>query len=117
MQLSELIKSQIDADERRGFSVNLASDIERHDQLMRDLVGLVSEVGEFADSLKKVGLAVSTPGYQGPSLSDATPQLRSELADVSIYVFRLITILDGDLENEIVRKMKINSERYQYLER
>ncbi|WP_105383286.1 hypothetical protein [Neorhizobium alkalisoli] len=116
MQLSELIKSQIDADERRGFPVKFAGDIERHDQLMRDLVGLISEVGEFADGLKKVGLAVSTPGYKGPSLDDATPQLRSELADVSIYVFRLISVLNGDLENEIVRKMKINRERYQYLE-
>lgn len=117
MQLSELIKSQIAADERRGFPVKFDSDIERHDQLMRDLVGLVSEVGEFADHLKKVGLAVSTPGYQGPTLSDAAPQLRSELADVSIYLFRLISILDGDLENEIVRKMRVNQERYQYLER
>ncbi len=117
MQLSDLIKSQIDADELRGFPVKFTTDTERHDQLMRDLVGLISEVGEFADSLKRVGLAVSTPGYKGPSLSDAAPQLRSELADVSIYVFRLISILDGDLEDEIARKMKINRERYQYLER
>lgn len=116
MQISELIKSQIEADERRGFPVNFATDIERHDQLMRDLVGLISEVGEFADSLKKVGLAYSTPGYKGSSLDEATPQLRSELADVSIYVFRLISILKGDLENEIVQKMNINRERYQYLE-
>lgn len=116
MQLSELIKIQIDADERRGFPVKFDTDAERHDQLMRDLVGLVSEVGEFADHLKKVGLAVSTPGYQGPTLANALPQLRSELADVSIYLFRLVAILEGDLESEIVKKMNINNERYQYLE-
>lgn len=117
MQLLELIQFQIQADERRGFPVRFENDLERHDQLMRDLVGLVSEVGEFADSLKRVGLAASTKGYRGPNLSDATPQLRSELADISIYVFRLMEILEGDLEDEILKKMKINQERYKYLER
>lgn len=117
MQLSELVRSQIDADERRGFPVKFDNDEDRHNQLMRDLVGLVSEVGEFADCLKRVGLASSNPGYMGHSMTDATPQLRSELADISIYVFRLMTILDGDLEGEILRKMEVNRKRYQYLER
>jgi NTP pyrophosphatase (non-canonical NTP hydrolase) len=117
MELSDLIKKQIDADERRGFPVVFGTDAERHDQLMRDLVGLISEVGEFADPLKKVGLAFSTPGYVGPSLAEVTPCLRSELADVAIYLFRLSTILGGDLEQELLQKMKINDERYGYLER
>ncbi|KQQ70939.1 hypothetical protein ASF70_19030 [Rhizobium sp. Leaf321] len=117
MQLTDLIDSQINADERRGFPVKFGTDAERLDQLLRDLVGLTSEVGEFADSLKKVGLAISNPGYNGVSLSEATPQLRSELADISIYVFRLISILDGNLESEILRKMAINQERYKHLER
>lgn len=84
---------------------------------MRDLVGLVGEVGEFSDLLKKVGLAKSNPGYIGPSLDDASPQLRSEIADIAIYLFRLSTILKGDLEKDILRKMKINDERYNYLEK
>jgi NTP pyrophosphatase (non-canonical NTP hydrolase) len=117
MELSNLIKKQIDADERRGFPVVFGTDAERHDQLMRDLVGLVGEVGEFADLLKKVGLASSTPGYEGPSLAEVAPRLRSELADVAIYLFRLSTILKGDLEQDLLQKMKINDERYRYLER
>ncbi|WP_376704469.1 hypothetical protein RQ479_06235 [Mesorhizobium sp. ISC25] len=116
MELSVLIKKQIDADEHRGFPVIFGTDAERHDQLMRDLVGLVGEVGEFADLLKKVGLAFSTPGYVGPSLAEAAPRLRSELADVAIYLFRLSTILGGDLEQDLLQKMKINDERYRYLE-
>ncbi|MBP0580626.1 hypothetical protein J8I29_14975 [Labrys sp. LIt4] len=116
MQLSEIIKKQIDADTKRGFLTSFDNDQELQDQLMRDLVGLVGEVGEFADLLKKVGLAFSTPGYTGPTLAEATPQLRSELADVAIYLFRLSTILNGDLESDILRKMKINDERYRYLE-
>jgi NTP pyrophosphatase (non-canonical NTP hydrolase) len=117
MQIRELIALQIEADDRRGFPVKFAVEPERVDQLMRDLVGLVGEVGEFADLLKKVGLTHSTPGYEGPSLTDAAPRLRSELADIAIYLFRLSTILDGDLENDILQKMKINQDRYSYLER
>jgi NTP pyrophosphatase (non-canonical NTP hydrolase) len=117
MNLQLLIKKQIDADQRRGFPVTFDTDAERNDQLMRDLVGLVGEVGEFADLLKKVGLVFSTPGYNGPSLTEATPQLRSELADVAIYLFRLSTILGGDLEQDLLKKMKINDDRYRYLDR
>jgi NTP pyrophosphatase (non-canonical NTP hydrolase) len=117
MELSDLVKRQIDADERRGFPVAFETDAARHDQLTRDLVGLVGEVGEFADLLKKVGLTLTTPGYVGPSLIEASPRLRSELADVAIYLFRLSTILRGDLEQDLLEKMKINDERYGYLER
>ncbi|MBP1861638.1 nucleoside triphosphate pyrophosphohydrolase family protein [Rhizobium herbae] len=117
MQLSEIIERQIAADSRRGFPTSFESDSDRHDQLMRDLVGLVGEVGEFADLLKKVGLVFSNPDYKGPSLADAEPQLRSELADVAIYLFRLSVILKGDLENDILKKMKTNDLRYQYLEK
>lgn len=117
MQLSEIIRRQIEADARRGFHTSFDTDHERQDQLMRDLVGLVGEVGEFADLLKKVGLVFSNPSYKGPSLTEAEPQLRSELADIAIYLFRLSVILNGDLENDILGKMKINDGRYQYLER
>lgn len=116
MELSDLIKRQINADQRRGFPVTFGTDAERHDQLMRDLVGLIGEVGEFADPLKKVGLARSTPGYVGPTLDEAAPRLRSELADIAIYLFRLSAILGADLEQELLEKMKINDERYRYLE-
>ena len=84
---------------------------------MRELVGLVGEVGEFADLLKKVALSSTRPGYDGPSLHDASPQLRSELADVAIYLFRISKILGGSLEEDILNKMEYNDQRYGYLER
>lgn len=117
MELSALIEQQIERDRRRGFPVDFASDGGRLDQLMRDLVGLLGEVGEFANLLKKVGLAHSTPGYVAPSLSEVNQELREELADVAIYLFRLVTILGGDLEQDILRKVGINDERYRDFER
>lgn len=117
MKLSDLIAKQIDADVRRGFEVSFETDQERHDQLMRDLVGLVSEVGEFADHLKKVGLTYSTPGYAGSTLEEARERLCFELADIAIYLFRLCKVLDCDLERTILKKMAVNDSRYSYLEK
>jgi NTP pyrophosphatase (non-canonical NTP hydrolase) len=117
MDLSAIVSRQIGADERRGFLVRFETDAERHDQLVRDLVGLVGEVGEFANELKKVGLALNSRKYTGPSLAEATPHLREELADAAIYLFRLSAILGADFEQDILTKMNANDHRYHQLER
>ncbi|WP_139219081.1 hypothetical protein [Bosea sp. CRIB-10] len=117
MELSALIELQIERDRRRGFQVDFASDSDRLDQLMRDLVGLLGEVGEFANLLKKVGLAHTTPGYVAPSLKEANPELREELADATIYIFRLAALLGANLEHDLLQKMSINDKRYSDLER
>lgn len=117
MELSKLIQEQINRDRKRGFRVDFELDAEREDQLMHDLIGLVGEVGEFSNLLKKVMLARSVEGYDGPSLKSAGPELRQELADAAIYIFRLATILDADLEEDIIEKISKNDERYGCLER
>lgn len=117
MELGKLISEQIERDRRRGFQVDFDNDEAREEQLMRDLIGLFGEVGEFSNLLKKVTLARTTDGYVGPTLSNAAPHLREELADAAIYIFRLMTILDGNFEQEIVKKMRRNDERYGKLER
>lgn len=101
MELSALISEQIERDRRRGFAVDFESDVAREEQLMRDLVGLFGEIGEFSNLLKKVMLARTTPGYAGPTLGNAVPALREEVADAAIYIFRLVAILGGDLEQDI----------------
>jgi NTP pyrophosphatase (non-canonical NTP hydrolase) len=116
MELAMLIERQIAADRRRGFTVDFRTTEERHDQLNKDVVGLVGEIGEFANLLKKVGLGLTRPGYPAPSLDEASPSLREELADAMIYIFRLSTILGGDLEGDLLSKMEINDKRYSRLE-
>lgn len=117
MELATLVEHQIARDRRRGFAVDFTSNADRYAQLSHDLVGLVGEIGEFANLLKKVGLGLTHPGYTGPSLDEASPSLREELADAIIYIFRLSTILGGDLEADLLAKMKVNDERYGPLER
>jgi NTP pyrophosphatase (non-canonical NTP hydrolase) len=116
MELSALVESQISADMRRGFKTNFDNDAERVVQLERDLVGLVGEVGEFANILKKIRLAATHTRYEGPSLEAATPVLREELADALIYLLRLSVILKANLEADVVQKMRANDRRYGPLE-
>lgn len=117
MDLSAIVERQISADKRRGFPVCFETDRQQYDQLTADLVGLVGEVGEFANELKKVGLALTNPRYDGPGLKDATPHLREELADAAIYLIRLSAGLGGDFEKDILSKMDENDSRYRHLER
>lgn len=117
MELSKLIGEQVDRDRKRGFSVDFEADAEREEQLMRDVIGLVGEVGEFSNLLKKVMLTRTVAGYDGPDLTSAGPELREELADIAIYIFRLATILGSDLEEDILAKISRNDERYRRLEK
>jgi NTP pyrophosphatase (non-canonical NTP hydrolase) len=117
MDLSALVESQISADRRRGFQVEFDNNAERVAQLERDLVGLMGEVGEFANVLKKVRLAIAHTGYKGPSLEEVAPSLREELADALIYLMRLSVVLGGDLETDLIQKMRVNDDRYGPLEK
>lgn len=113
--LASLTRRQIDADRMHGFPVDLSDDEARCNQISKDLVGLMGEIGEFANILKKVELAVSRPGYIGPDFVAAEPELRMELADAQIYLLRLGHLLRMDLEETVLEKMRLNNERYAYL--
>jgi NTP pyrophosphatase (non-canonical NTP hydrolase) len=113
--LAALTRRQIDADRSHGFSVDVSGDRARIDQLSKDLVGLMGEVGEFANLLKKVDLAASQPRYEGPDLASAKLALRMELADAQIYMLRLAHLLEVDLADAVLDKMRTNDERYAHL--
>lgn len=115
VSLASLTRRQIDADRKHGFPVDLTSDEDRCRQLSKDLVGLMGEIGEFANLVKKVELAISRRGYAGPKLGTATPDLRMELADAQIYMLRLAHLIRVDLGEAVLEKMRVNDERYGYL--
>jgi NTP pyrophosphatase (non-canonical NTP hydrolase) len=117
MDLATLMEIQITADEKRGFSIEFSGDRERVTQLMKDLIGLFGEVGEFSNLLKKIEIKLDHPAYDGPSLAESRDQLRGEVIDSLIYLMRLAAILETDLEAELLKKMQTNQERYKPLER
>ena len=117
MDLSKIAQVQIEADVKRGFSKELQTDAERIAQLTRDTVGLIGEVGEFANLLKKADLTSRIEGYDGVSIETASAELREELADAMIYIIRLASVLGGDIEDDLLRKMTKNDARYRHLEK
>lgn len=116
MELKILVERQISADRRRGFPVEFATNEDRHAQLAKDLVGLLGEIGEFANLVKKASLKLDHPSYDGPSLDEASGRLREELADALIYIIRLSAIIGGDLEQDVLATMAHNDNRYRSLE-
>jgi NTP pyrophosphatase (non-canonical NTP hydrolase) len=116
MDLPALMKMQVEADEKRGFLVRFGSDRERVSQLMKDLVGLFGEIGEFSNLIKKIDIKLDRSAYDGPSFPEGRDQLCEELVDSFLYLMRLAVILEIDLEAEFLRKIHINQERYKPLE-
>lgn len=43
--------------------------------IIKDLVGLVGEVGEFSGIAKKIGLKLDQPRYDGPTLAESRDSL------------------------------------------
>jgi NTP pyrophosphatase (non-canonical NTP hydrolase) len=108
---------QINSDRMHGFPVDLVEDEARRIQLSKDLVGLMGEIGEFANLVKKIELATTQPGYQGPDLAAAAPELRMELADAQIYLLRLAHLIGVDLGEAVLEKIRLNDERYAHLKK
>lgn len=111
MDLNQLAAKQIEMDERHGFPVEFASTKIKYEQLTKDLVGLFGEIGEFSNVLKKINIKLDHPGYALDTTS-AELSLREELVDSMIYIIRIGAILEMDLEQEILKKMKFNEARY-----
>jgi NTP pyrophosphatase (non-canonical NTP hydrolase) len=117
MDLASIVKIQISADESRGFPVKFSNDHDLIAQLNKDLVGLFGEIGEFSNIVKKIGIKLDRPEYEGPSLEDSSEHLREELTDSFIYLMRIAAILNTDLEKELLNKIEFNRTRYARLER
>jgi NTP pyrophosphatase (non-canonical NTP hydrolase) len=115
MDFAVLCRMQISEDEKRGFRVKFDTEQQTHVQLIKDLVGLFGEVGEFSDLAKKVGLKLDQPRYDGPTLVESRARLGKELGDILIYTMRLAAILDIDLERIVIETIHRNKSRYAYL--
>ncbi len=115
MDLNRIVDMQTKMDELHGFPVKFSSAREKFGQLMKDLVGLFGEIGEFSNVVKKIGIKLDRPEKYELNLADAEAQLREELIDCLIYAIRIGAILEIDLEAELLKKMKINEARYEQL--
>ncbi len=117
MNLRELLQTQKDFDAAHGWREEHPAFGVLLESLGDDIVGLAGEFGEFANIVKKVKLVARRDEEAAKAeLERVVPALREELADVFVYLMRLATHLNLDLEEAYLAKLKKNSERYRIYE-
>jgi NTP pyrophosphatase (non-canonical NTP hydrolase) len=115
MNISDILRKQIDLDESIGFPVRFSSTTEMYDQLTKDLVGLYGEIGEFSNIVKKITIKLAKKEKYELELDDAENRLKEEFIDSFIYILRIAAILNIDIEKEVLAKIQANDQRYESL--
>lgn len=112
MQLSEMIDLQKEFDLRHAgrFSWARAAESEPDAVLQFLLVALLGELGEMANLIKKVARGDCT-------LNDIQKEMRSELADVFIYVIKMADQANINLEEAFLNKLEYNEVRFRSFEK
>ena len=110
MDLKEIVRIQREFDQRHGWTPEANDPVAITDFVVRDLVGLFGELGEFANAVKKVQLAQTSE--LNDILALQSPILKEELVDFMIYIFRFAAHLEVDLESEYLKKLSVNEGRF-----
>ncbi len=110
-----MVAAQVAFDKAHGFPVEFESVPAKYAQISKDLIGLIGEVGEFSNVVKKVTLHLERPSAYRFSVEDAEIDLREELVDTLIYLVRLSAILGIDIQSEYEKKLALNELRYESL--
>ncbi len=114
MNLNDIVRAQREFDDLHGFVVGGEEPRAALWNMSKDIVGLVGEIGEFANIVKKLTIAVerASPQPTMAAIEAVRPQLTEELVDSLIYVLRLAGHLNLDLEKGYLEKVKVNEVRY-----
>ncbi|MEZ7204322.1 hypothetical protein [Pseudoalteromonas sp. DY56-GL79] len=111
MEINKIREIQIKQDIELNFPVHFISKEDKYVQLSKDLIGLFGEIGEFSNLVKKIQLKIDGKGYSIDE-ENIESMLIEEWVDSFIYMLRISEILEIDIEKEVIKKIKINRERY-----
>lgn len=112
MELRELISSQREFDDRHGWGDRPLAAGEIISLVEKDVIGLVGEIGEFANILKKLQLMERFPDKFSKEWQLRQPDLSEEIIDTFIYLVRIAGHLNVDLETAYKEKMLRNAQKY-----
>lgn len=116
MELNDIREKQRDFDARHKW-LPTDSPAEILKFLQEDTIGLCGEVGELAGIVKVLALeSRRSPNDLAAELSKRTPEFEDEVVDVFIYLIRIATYLNIDLEQCYLRKLSKNRERFRRYE-
>lgn len=118
MDLNKMVQHQRDFDAKHGW-IPAEHDTEAvFRTLQEDLIGLFGEVGEIANIIKKIALekARSDSPSTASLLADKLPSVSEEVVDSLIYLMRIAGHLQINLEEEYLKKLALNEERFRRYE-
>lgn len=118
MDFNELKGLQEKFDRQHGWNLRSDKLPDLFDFLHKDLVGLLGEIGEFANIVKKFTLEYSTFHISESKklFEQSKKKLAEELVDTLIYVMRMATHLNIDIEKEYLTKLDINRKKFRKYE-
>ncbi|MBU8768714.1 hypothetical protein [Cytobacillus oceanisediminis] len=118
MDISKIVALQKEFDEKHGWSHNSSSTSEKIDFINKDIIGLVGEIGEFSNLIKKLNLLDNRflDEELNEKFIELHPELQEELIDAFIYLIRISSHLDMDISKEYLRKYNINKGRFKKYE-
>lgn len=116
MDLQTLLNMQRDFDQRHGWSLDTVPPDRRLDMLEQEIIGLMGEVGELANLVKKARLDVDRFSTASEAFDQITSGMREELVDIFIYLLRLFGLTETDIAAEYGKKLKINIGRFKKFE-
>lgn len=118
MDLKEMVNIQREFDRIHGWIWEGGNVCDLLDLINKDLIGLIGEIGEFANIIKKINLIAERKNSEqlATKLEDSREILAEELIDSLIYLMRIATHLEVDLQTIYLKKVRFNKERYREYE-
>jgi len=116
MDLQDILSKQAEFDKAHGWDTLSLSNEKRLQAIERELVGLMGEVGEVANLIKKARLVSGRDRSESKAFLDIVPAVNEELTDVFIYLLRMFQITNADIEAEYLNKLDINKHRFKKYE-
>lgn len=116
MNLNDIVQTQKEFDANHGWTpdeniVNIVSYINK------DIIGIVGELGEFANKIKKINLILDHDSEDVRKLyEEYKDNLSEEVIDTFIYLIRIASHLNIDIEKEYFKKLQHNFEKYRGFE-
>jgi len=118
MSIKKISDEQHTFDKKHGWTVNTERTNEVVEAINEDLIGLVGELGEFSNLIKKINFSKknnSKTDFES-TFKETKSLLAEELIDSLIYLMRISNHLDLDIEKEYEKKLEYNKERYKQYE-
>ncbi|MEM5793706.1 MAG: MazG-like family protein [Candidatus Aenigmatarchaeota archaeon] len=110
MDLKEIAKFQREFDKKHGWDWSKSSKEEKIKHLQYATIALAGEVGEFANTVKKI---LREFNFSREIPKGEYEKLKEEIIDVFVYFIKIADqLLELDVEKEYLKKMEKNEKRF-----